>query len=311
MMVAFRFLSKQNLKAYPLAQFMKLHFLDRTDTQNKTISVHHNKYPHFLKLWHYHEQLELVLILKSKGTRFVGDNIEKFSEGEIILLGKNLPHMWLNDKSYFEKNKDLVAEAIAVHFKEDFLGADFFTSPETLHIAHLFTQAQRGIKFKSDSPEIREEIKKLVTLDDFDRMVKVLQILHLLAKEQDYTLLASSTFMQSFNKTENSALDKVYSYIFNNFKNPIKLQDVADIANMNHTAFSRFFKKASRKTFSRYLNEIRVGYACKLLLEQKFTITDICYESGFNNLSNFNRQFKAITHYSPSEYLHQFNALSQ
>ena len=285
---------------------MKPHFLDRSDLQNKSLSVHFNSYPHFLKVWHYHEQLELVVILKSTGTRFVGDNIEKFSEGEIILLGKNLPHMWLNDITYFEKNSNQVAEAIAIHFKEDFLGENFFKSPEMKHINVLFEKAKRGLKFIENTDKIISEIKKMVQLNDFERVIQMIQILNLLAKEKETVQLSSSGFLNSFNKTESKSLDNVYSYIFNNFKNQITLNDVAEIAHMNPAAFSRYFKKGSRKTFSRYLNEIRIGYACKLLLEQKYNVTDICYESGFNNLSNFNRQFKAITNYSPTKYLKDY-----
>ncbi|MEH6406988.1 MAG: AraC family transcriptional regulator [Leeuwenhoekiella sp.] len=288
---------------------MKLHFLDRTDLLNKSLSVHYNTYPHFLKLWHYHEQLELVVILKSTGTRFVGDNIEQFNEGEIILLGKNLPHMWLNDKVYFKKESDLKAEAIAIHFKEEFLGAQFIEAPEMKHIALLFEKARRGIKFTGDNKNIIKEIKKMYELDDFERIVQMIQILGMLAKAENTVKLSSSGFLNTFLQTENKNLDKVYSYMFNNFKNPISLDDVAEIANMNASSFSRFFKKASRKTFSRYLNEIRIGYACKLLLEQKYNVTDICYESGFNNLSNFNRQFKTITNHSPSDYLKDYRRL--
>lgn len=288
---------------------MKLHFLDRTDLRNKSLSVHYNSYPNFLKLWHYHEQLELVVVLKSTGTRFVGDSIEKFNQGEIILLGKNLPHMWLNDKIYFANDPNLKAEAIAIHFRQEFLGKDLFDFPEMKHIALLFERARRGIKFSDNNEGIIAEIKKMVSLDDFGRVVKMLEILHLLSQAKSAVQLSSMGFLDSFHRNENNNLDKVYSYIFNNFKKSISLEEVSEIAHMNPAAFSRFFKKTSRKTLSRYINEIRVGYACKMLLEQKFSITDICYESGFNNLSNFNRQFKAITNYSPTEYLQDYRRI--
>ncbi|ULC58044.1 AraC family transcriptional regulator [Flaviramulus sp. BrNp1-15] len=282
---------------------MKLHFLDRSDLQNKSVSVHHNKYKNFLKVWHYHEQLELVVILKSTGTRFVGDSIEKFNEGEVILLGKNLPHMWLNDDMYFEKDSTLEAEAIAVHFKEHFMGEYFLNTPEMASIQALLKRSRRGIKFSGNNKKIISNIKNLINLNDFEKVIKIIEILHALAKEEVYTLLCNEGLASSIIKSKNKKLDKVYSYVFNNFKEPIILEEVAKIANMNPSAFSRLFKKVNRKTFTKYINEIRIGYSCKLLLEEKYSITDICYESGFNNLSNFNRQFKAITKYSPSEYL--------
>lgn len=282
---------------------MKLHFLDRTDSQNKSVSVHHDVYKNFLKVWHYHEQLELVVILKSTGTRFVGDNIEKFNKGEIILLGKNLPHMWLNDQAYFEEGSELIAEAIAIHFKENFMGEYFLTTPEMKPIAALLKRAERGVKFTENNYRIINEIIKLNELDDFEKVIKTIEILNTLAKEKDYVLLSNSRFSNSINSISIKKLDKVYSYVFNNFKEQIVLEDVAKIANMNPSAFSRLFRKVNRKTFTKYINEIRIGYSCRLLLEEKYSITDVCYESGFNNLSNFNRQFKSITKYTPSEYL--------
>jgi AraC-like DNA-binding protein len=282
---------------------MKLHFLDRTDLFNNSVSVHHTNHPHFLKLWHYHEHIELVVILKSTGTRFVGDSIEKFHEGEIILLGKNLPHMWLNDKAYFRNNSELKAQAVAIHFKEDFVGKNFFDIPEMSSINILLERAKRGIKFATLNIELISEIKKMVALNNFDKVIRTIEILNVLSKENDYSLLSTSGFLNSYHKTEDNKLEDVYAYLFNNFKNQITLNDVAKIAFMNPAAFSRYFKKVNRKNFSKYLNEIRIGYACKLLIEQKYNITDICFESGFNNLSNFNRQFKSITKYSPTEYL--------
>lgn len=280
---------------------MKLYHLDRSDLHNKSLSVNHNKFPHFLKLWHYHEHLELVLILQSTGTRFVGNSIEKFSEGEIILLGKNLPHMWLNDEKYFEENSELMAEAIALHFKEDLLCSSVHQVPEFKSLKLLFEKAKKGLKFVVPNPEFIEDIKLMVSLNEFDRILQLLKILNTLS-QQKAVVLSNNGFNDSFSEL-NSNMDEVYSYIFNNFKQQITLGEVAKIMNMHPAAFSRFFKKASRKTFSRYLNEIRVGYACKLILEQKYSMTTICYESGFNNISNFNRQFKSITSLSPTEYL--------
>lgn len=280
---------------------MRLYHLDRSDTRKNSLSVSHNKYPHFLKLWHYHEQLELVLILKSTGTRFVGNSIEKFSEGEVILLGKNIPHMWLNDPSYFRENSGLEAEAIAIHFKEEFLYADIGRVPEFRTLKTLFERAKGGLKFTGDTTGVARMIKEMLKLSSFDRILKLLMILHELAR-RDSQVLSKAGFNESFEEVTGN-MDRVYAYIYKNFRKPVSLGEAAGVINMHPAAFSRLFKKASRKTFSRYLNEIRVGYACKLILEQKYTMSEICYESGFHNSSNFNRQFRAITSLSPTEYL--------
>lgn len=283
---------------------MKLHLLDRRNKlSDTTFSVKNNRYPNFLKIWHYHSEFELVTILKSSGTKFIGDNIEKFNVGEIVLIGKNLPHMWLNDKEYFEEKSKLEAQAIAIHFKEDFAGETFFCMPEMKAINRLLENAQNGIRFAGDLNLIIKRIKKLDKLKGFDKTISFLKILNTLATHKEYKLLSSMGFVKSFKKTGRTNLVEVYEYIIKNFKDRITLEDVANIACMNPTAFSRVFKRVNRKTFSEYLNEVRVGYACKLLMEEKYNISEICFESGFNNISNFNRQFKKATNYSPTEYI--------
>lgn len=282
---------------------MKLHLLNRASLQNSSFTVTYNRYSHFLKIWHYHPELELVYIAKSTGTRFIGDGIEKFSEGDLVLIGKNLPHMWLNDEVYFEADSELVSEAIAIHFKEDFLGMGFLDAIEMKPISQLIKRAAQGIKFSNIDHKVIEKIQILHTLEPFEKTIKLLEILFKLANHEEYQLLSSPGFLNSFNKTDNKGLDEIYEFVFKNFNQPIGSKDVAEIAKMNPSAFSRFFKRIHRKTFTRYLNEIRIGYACKLLIENKNNITPVCYESGFNNISNFNRHFKSITGMSPSDYI--------
>lgn len=282
---------------------MKLHLLDRRSAQNHSFTVTRNKHPNFLRVWHHHPELELVLVSQSTGTRFIGDSIEKFGPGDVVLIGKNLPHMWLNDDIYFKGRPDLIAEAIAVHFKEDFFGAQIFSSPEMKHIGALFERASQGIKFETVSPEIREEIDRLTILEPFEKAICLVRTLHALAINHDYKLLSSKGFSSSFGSGENKNMDKANAFIFKNFNTPIGSKDVAKVLKMNPSAFSRYFKRIHRKTFTKYLNEIRIGYACKLLMEEKNNVTAVCYESGFNNISNFNRQFKQIMGMSPSDYI--------
>lgn len=238
--------------------------------------------------------------------RFVGDNIERFNPGDVVLLGQNVPHMWLNDDTYFEEDSMLIAEAIALHFKKDFLGKCFLEMPEMQPLSDLFDLAKRGIRFLNVEESLVNEFKTLPKLDPTAQVVKIIDILSQLARHKDYKLLASSTFVNSFHKTENRRLDKIYEYVFENFDKPISSSNVAEIIGMNKSAFSRFFKKTHRKPFTKYLNEIRIGYACKLLLENRENITSIAYLSGFNNVSNFNRQFKIIKGKTPSLYLRDY-----
>ncbi|MGI9550522.1 MAG: AraC family transcriptional regulator [Aurantibacter sp.] len=250
-----------------------------------------------------------MAVLKSTGTHFIGDNIERFDEGDVILIGKDLPHMWLNDKSYFDQTSDILAEAVAVHFKKDFLGDKFLVAPENKRILELIDKARRGVKFVNIEGQIIEEIQNLLNLKPFKRMIRFIEILNNLANHENIKVLSSPSYLDTLLKTSNKRLDKIYEFVYNNFKENINSKDVAAFIGMNASAFSRYFKRIHRKTFTTYLNEIRVGYACKLLLESDVNITAIGYESGFNNLSNFNRQFKAITKLSPTKYI-QFHTHS-
>jgi AraC-like DNA-binding protein len=285
---------------------MKLHLLNRSSIEDRSIKVSHNLYKNFLRVWHFHPEFELVAIIRSSGTRFVGDNIERFDNGDVVLIGKNIPHMWLNDDAYFEENSNLMAEAVAVHFEKDFLGKGFLEMPEMHALSNLFEMASRGLRFLNVEESLINEFKVLPTLEPAEQVIKIIAVLGQLAKHKDYKLVCSSTYVNSFQKTENKRLDKIYEYVFENFNTPIGSSNVAEIIGMDKSAFSRFFKKTHRKPFTKYLNEIRIGYACKLLLENSESITSIAYLSGFNNVSNFNRQFKLIKGKTPTLYLKDY-----
>lgn len=281
---------------------MKLHLVDRRSRNNRSFTVSHHNYPSLLKVWHYHPEIELVFLLKSTGTRFVGDSIETFEPGQLVLLGENLPHMWLNDPEYYEKESQLKAEAIAVHFKLDFLGPEFFNSPELLKVADLLERARQGILFHKPNEEVKTIMWELLSARGIERLTKLFTLLNLLCNATSYEYLSSEGFINSFNQKDTNNLKQVYEYIFKNFDEPIQLKEVAEIARMNPAAFSRFFKKIHKKTFTRYLNEIRIGYACKLLIEEKHKIIAVCFDCGFTNISNFNRQFKLIRGMTPTQF---------
>lgn len=287
---------------------MKPHLLDKKSHGPRSFRARRHNFPYFLKVWHYHPEIELVLILKSTGTRFVGDSIEKFQPGELVLLGENLPHMWLNDDPYFEPDSKLEADAIAVHFKVDFLGDGFFEAPELEKIKSLITTAAQGILFHNIEKATQDILCDLPSARGIDRIIKLLSILKVLSNWKDYNHLSSLGFTNSFDPSPSNHLNRVYEYIYAHFHRSVSLKEVAEIAHMNPSAFSRFFKRTHQKTFTRYLNEIRIGYACKLLIEGEQKIMAICYDCGFNNLSNFNRQFKRIRGMSPSEYQHQYKS---
>ncbi|MFT7035137.1 MAG: AraC-like DNA-binding protein [Cyclobacteriaceae bacterium] len=283
---------------------MKPYFIDKSNLSNRSFSFEYHSLPHYLKVWHYHPELELLIQKKSTGTRFIGDNISKFESGEVVLVGKNLPHMWLNDDSYFNHKSSLCAEAHVIHFREDFAGAGFFKIPEMSSINELLKRSAQGINFLGESKAvIHQMVESLSSASDFDKIFELAKILKMLSEETNYELLSSEGFLTDFEKSDKRQLDEVYHYVMQNFQNEIKLKQIAEIVNMTASSFSRYFKRVNGKTFSQYVSEIRIGYACRLLIENEYQISRVCFESGFTNLSNFNRQFKSIMNYSPSEYL--------
>jgi len=280
---------------------VKPKLLDRSSVYDNPFVVRENRYPNFLKILHYHAELELVVIKESFGTRFVGDSVEKFNPGDCVLIGRNLPHMWLNDDSYFQNDPKLIASAYTIHFKADFLGTKFLKLSSTEHLSNLFSKAERGLHFVDLNFSISKAIADLLEeQDDFQKLICLIQILNRLANHNKSVVLSSEGYLS--NKISEGS-DKTHEYIFKHFNKPIQLKEVAAVAGMNPSAFSRYFKRIHRKTFTRYLIEIRIGYACKLLMENDLTISDVCYSSGFNNLSNFNKQFRKLKCMNPTEYI--------
>ena len=233
----------------------------------------------------------------------MGDHEESFSDGDLVLLGPNLPHSYQNDPVYYQGNALLTAEAIVIHFREDFLGKDFFNLPEMIPVNQLFDKAKFGLKILGNTRrQVSTIMHEMHDLSGHRRIIELLTILEILSSSEEFQLLANPGFVQKYTISGNDRITKVHEYIMTNFRKDIPLSDVAEVANMTIPSFCRFFKACTRKGFSQYLNEIKIGYACNLLLEDKHNISHICYESGFNNMSNFNRQFKKITGKSPLQY---------
>ena len=263
-------------------------------------------YPYYPTPWHYHPEFELVLVVKSTGRRTVGDHEENFSDGDLVFLGPNMPHAFQNDPIYYQGNFSLTAEAIVIQFREDFLGKDFFNLPEMIPVTQLFDRAKFGIKILGNTrDQVAEMMHAMLKSSGTGRIIQLLAILETLSISEELQLLANPGFVQQYAVSGNDRITKVHKYIMTNFRRNISLQDVAEVANMSVTSFCRFFKACTRKSFSLFLNEIRIGYACKLLLEEGHNISQVCYECGFNNMSNFNRQFKKITGKSPLQYRSQ------
>lgn len=249
--------------------------------------------PHFIVPWHYHPAIEIMYITRGIGTRFVGDCIEQYEEGDVCMIGPNLPHEWRNDDAYFDKESGLRATCICLFFKREIFDPNFIRLPEMNNIRDLIERSRRGLKFTGKSKlEITRFIRSSVNDVGVRKVTNLLTLLELMATSTEYELLASVGFTNSVNSEDFERFNKVYKFLVKNFATSIRLEEVSTLVGLTPTAFCRYFKERTKKTFVEYLNEMRIGYSKKLLLENKMKISTISGEVGFPNLSNFISQFK-------------------
>jgi AraC-like DNA-binding protein len=262
---------------------------------------------HFDPVWHAHSEYQLFVVLKGTGTRFIGDSIRSFKPGELILTGPNLPHLWRSDEAYFKKNNSLKTRGIVIYFHENFLGEDSLNKVEMHRLKTLFNKSMRGLDFYGHNKVLVIELmKELPELDGIRRLIHLLQILEILATTKEYHYISSTPYDERFNEHETDRLNKVYEYVIKNYRNKIPLEEMANLLHMTPTSFSRYFAMKNNKTYSRFVAEIRVKHACEMLNETDMSVAEICYECGFNTLSNFNKQFKDIMLKKPREYKKEF-----
>lgn len=247
--------------------------------------------------WHFHPEIELVYVDKGQGKRHIGNHLSYFHKNQLILLGANLPHHGFSDR-FTSKGSETI-----VQFKPDFLGEYFFQIPEAKAITSLFERAKKGIAYKKETIKyVGPKIQKLLEFEGFERILLLLEILYDLSISDYYNLLNVDGFAFETSRESSSKIDQIFKHVNNNFDRQIPLIEIASEANMTVPAFCRYFKKATGKTFTKMVNEYRIVHATKLLSESTKSVTDICFECGFNNFSHFNKLFKEITGKSASNY---------
>ena len=251
-----------------------------------------------------HVNFEIALIENCCGKRFVGDHIEDFSGSELILLGSYLPHCW---QYYNPVDPNIQPQAIVVHFFPDFLGKGLLTKPEAIGLIKLFENASKGILFtKTTVIRAKRILNQMLFETGLYRAALMLQLLDILAHSDSSKTLSSPSFSIVETSSEANKINRVFDYIFKNFKEDISLHDVADIVPMSTGAFCRFFKQKTQRTLVEFIKEIRIGHAAKLLMEGNYNVAETCYQSGFNNISNFNKHFKEVKGLSPREFIKQY-----
>ncbi|MBG9375473.1 AraC family transcriptional regulator [Panacibacter sp. DH6] len=278
--------------------------LRKVDTgHNYSFSVREDILPYLYNHWHYHPEVELTLIKKGTGIRLVGDSVEQFENNDLILLGANLPHYWRSDAIYFKELQDMHIEAIAVHFKEDCWGKDFLEMPEFVPLKKLLQDAKKGMRITGKTKQqLLPLMEDMLHAKDAKRVITLLDMLHIIAASKDVKYLSSAGFTKSYDHANTERINEIYNFTFNNFQQEISIKSIAAAVNLSPNSFCRYFKTRTLKTYWQFLLEVRIGYACKLLIADKLSVAGICYECGFNNLSNFNRHFKNMMGMTPLQY---------
>lgn len=272
-----------------------------------TVKVKLRERPHFTYPWHFHPEFEMLYVIEGSGTRFVADSIEEFQSGDFALIGSNLPHFWRSGEKYLNGNGNLRVRYVVIQFPADFIKNEIQNYPEYHLIGDLLKRAARGVWFSpSFSAQTHKKIIKIVNNSGFDRVIGLQELLQTMAKTNEYRLLAGELYQPESHNFSNFRLAKVMQFLNTNYQQKIELERVAEIANLHPAAFCRFFKEKSGKPLSEYVNDLRISYACRLIIDGKLSVSQISFESGFNNLSNFNRTFKKHTGLAPTQYFHEF-----
>lgn len=255
-------------------------------------------------LWHYHPEIELVYINGGSGKRQVGSHVSYYNDGDLILIGSNLPHCGFTNEQTGNKNETVI------QMKPDFLGNDFFEISEMKNIRNLFDQAKAGIAFGGTTKKtIGLKIEAMEGQSQFEKLLSMLSILNELELSEEFKVLNAEGFSMELQMQDNDRINTVFNYVKDHFQEAITLEEVAVLVSMTVPSFCRYFKKITHKTFTKFVNDYRLVHASKLLAEKPISITEICYESGFNNFSYFNKSFKEFTGKSASQYRQELRSV--
>ena len=252
--------------------------------------------------WHYHPEIELIYFIEGCTSSVIGDGFYHFKQGDLVILGANFPHVLQENKEYARLYPQHKPFGLIIQFTHEFLGKEFLNKPELLQVKNLLQKAERGLQFKSNAvEEVSETLLQMHTLKESRKLLSLLDILVVLSESEAYDFLTPKGYAYDPGQDE-ERMHNIHQYVYEHFTAPITIKEIATVANMTETSFCRYFKTRTLKHFTKFVNEIRISYSCRLLNNNNYTVTDACFESGFNNLSYFNRQFKQVMKVSPQQY---------
>jgi len=270
---------------------------------NETVWVQNDDLPHLYDILHQHDEFQITLIQESTGNVIAGNSINGFRPGDIFVLGAKLPHAFRNDPAYYHAENNLNARSLLVNFDWKSFGSAFMELPETRSLLEYLQKAERGIFYSGNLyQDIALNLEQLAQVHELDRLILLLTILRQLATAPNQQILATEGTYTNLNETDEKRLDAVYRFTLNEFHRLISLQEVAGVANMTVNSFCRYFKTRTRRSYLDFLTDYRIGQACKLLQQEEYSVSEVCYRVGFGNLSNFNRKFRELNGCTPKEY---------
>jgi len=270
--------------------------LENASFSYQLFDINNNNLNNKFQKWHYHPEIELVYINNGKGKRQVGLNLSNYQEGDLVMIGSNVPHTGFTD--YF----DIDRKEVVIQFGANFLGNSLEKVIEFKNINKLFELSKKGLFFSGETKKtIGISMLGLQYETPIQRILTLIKILNDLSLSKDVAILNSDNF-DSENIEENERIKKVFNYIKLNYKEEVSLNKVSELVFMTPPSFCRYFKSKTNKTFTTFLNEYRINNALRLLAQSKLDIKNICFQCGYNNFSHFNRLFKNQIRMTPSEY---------
>ncbi len=287
---------------------MRPHLLRVSTEQHSPFSIRHNVLPYFRGVWHYHAELELHYVIKGEGIRLIGDKISNFSAGELVLLGSQTPHCWRCGEEYFAPGSQLNVEVIVLQFLPECLGNYLLSLPEAYLLPRLFEKAKSGLVFSGITRiKVAALMQQLLKATGLDRLILMVSILKELAEASEGNVVAISRVGScALNDMDASRFNNICNYTLTHFRRDISLEEIAAVGNLSVTSFCRYFKMMTNQKYSNFLTQLRISYACKLLINDKISTDVVCSESGFYNVSNFYRHFKKFTDLTPQAYKNKY-----
>jgi AraC-like DNA-binding protein len=260
--------------------------------------------PYFYDELHQHPEIQIMLIVKSSGTLIAGDYVGRFEPGELYIIGSGQAHVFRNDDIYYQPKSRLKAHSYSLYFDENYFGEHFWQLDELESVRNFSKRADKGLKVTALTKEVVINLIQLINRQKgLDRLLSFFQILNKLASTKELKTLSVSSHNPDYSNREGKRMNEILQFTFRESYRKIYIHEVADVANLSTEAFCRYFKMRTRKTYTNFLNEVRISNACKLIIQKDLSIQEICWQAGFSNLSNFNRIFRKVTGKTPTTYL--------